>query len=189
MTVRPLFIANSVAGQEIAGTKPRSRLRERCWQDIITHMKHLEAEAADATSEERATSPVFLLLLEAARVQQERLEDALKQIGLSRAKMEALQQLLRAGEPMPLRALAEGQRCVPSNMTTLVDRLESEGLVRRVDDPDDRRSVRAELTPFGLERAEAGTEVLAQVEQEFASSLPPAERAALRRILASLRPL
>lgn len=150
-------------------------------------MKHLEIEAADGAGEERVTSPVLLLLLEAAKVQQERLEEALRQVGLSRAKMEALHQLLRAGEPMPLRALAEGQRCVPSNMTTLVDRLESEGLVRRVDDPDDRRSVRAELTPLGAQRAEAGTQVLARVEQEFASSMSPSDRVSLRRILASIR--
>lgn len=134
------------------------------------------------------TSPLFLLLLEIAKAQQDRLEEALKEVGLSRAKMEALHQLVRAGEPMPLRALAEGQRCVPSNMTTLVDRLESEGLVRRVDDPADRRSVRAELTPLGAERAAAGAEVLARLQEEFASSLPETEQSALRRILASLHP-
>ena len=143
-------------------------------------MKHLEAEAADAASEEWVTSPVLLLLLEIAQVQQNRMEEALKEVGLSRAKMEALHQLLRAGEPMPLRALAEGQRCVPSNMTTLVDRLESEGLVRRVDDPDDRRSVRAELTPLGAELAAAGAEVLAHVQEEFASSLSPSDSVMLK---------
>ncbi|MQA90153.1 MAG: MarR family transcriptional regulator [Gemmatimonas sp.] len=134
------------------------------------------------------TSPLVLMLLETAKALQDRLEEALKDVGLSRAKMEALQQLVRAGEPMPLRALAEGQRCVPSNMTTLIDRLESEGLVRRVDDPADRRSVRAELTPLGAERAAAGAEVLVRVQEEFASSLPLSEQASLRRILASLHP-
>ncbi len=150
-------------------------------------MKHLLAEATDNISEDRVTNPVFIQLLEIAKVQQDRLEEALKQVGLSRAKMEALHQLLRAGEPMPLRALAEGQRCVPSNMTTLIDRLESEGLVRRVDDPDDRRSVRAELTPLGTELAAAGVEVQARVQQEFASSLSPDDLSSLQRILASIR--
>ncbi len=150
-------------------------------------MKHLEIEGADTTNEERAASPVLLLLLEVARIQQDRLDEALKRVGLSRAKMEALHQLVRAAEPVPLRALAEGQRCVPSNITTLVDRMESEGLVRRVDAPDDRRSVRAELTSHGGELAAAGAELLARVQEEFASSLSAADLATLQRILVSLR--
>jgi DNA-binding MarR family transcriptional regulator len=39
-------------------------------------------------------------------------------------------------------------------MTGLVDHLERDGLVERVPDPDDRRSVRARLTPAGKERIE-----------------------------------
>jgi DNA-binding MarR family transcriptional regulator len=131
---------------------------------------------------------LFFTLLETARTLQDRLEDALKAGGLSRAKMEALDQLVRAGEPMPLRALAEGQRCVPSNITTLVDRLESEGLVRRVADPADRRSVRAELTALGAERAAVGARAVARVQEEFSASLPPSEREALGRILAAVHP-
>ena len=133
------------------------------------------------------TPPLFLALLETAKVMQDRLEEALRGVGLSRAKLDVLDQLARAREPLPLRALAEAQRCVPSNMTTLIDRLENEGLVRRVDDPADRRSVRAALTPLGVERAAAGADVLARVQDEFASSLPPTEQAALHHILAALR--
>lgn len=149
-------------------------------------MKHQDQALVEA-GDEGEVPPLLILLLEVAQVEQGRLEEALKAVGLSRAKMEALHQLLRAGGPTSLRALAEGQRCVPSNMTTLVDRLEGEGLVRRVQDPDDRRSVRAELTPLGAERTAAGVEVLTRVQEEFASSLLPSEQAALRRILASLR--
>lgn len=149
-------------------------------------MKQNQVEVVGVTQEERVSSPVLLQLLQVARVQQDRLEEALRQVGLSRAKMEALSQLVRAGDPMPLRALADGQRCVPSNMTTLVDRLESEGLVRRVDDPADRRSVRAELTPLGRELAAAGAEAHARVQEEFASSLSPSDLSTLQRILGSL---
>jgi DNA-binding MarR family transcriptional regulator len=125
----------------------------------------------------------FYALLEAATALQDRLEGALKAVGLSRAKMEVLHQLVRAGVPVSLRELAEGQHCVPSNMTTLIDRLEADGLVSRVPDPDDRRSVRAALTPLGAERAAAGARAAETVEEAFAASLPLAERAALARIL------
>ncbi|HLA64293.1 MAG TPA: MarR family transcriptional regulator, partial [Rhodothermales bacterium] len=125
-------------------------------------------------------------LLGAAEAQRERLEEALKAVGLSRAKMEVLHQLVQAGEPLPLRVLAEGQHCVPSNMTTLVDRLEAEGLVQRVAAPDDRRSVRAALTPLGRERAAASMRVFAEVKAAFDAAVPPGERAALTRLLTAL---
>ena len=78
-----------------------------------------------------------------------RLEAALEPLGLSLAKFGALAQLAAAGEPLPLSTLAERRACVRSNITQLVDRLEAEGLVKRSDDPRDRRSVRAELTDEG----------------------------------------
>src|SRR5437764_1129426 len=37
------------------------------------------------------------------------------------------------------------------SMTVLVDRMERQGWVRRIADPDDRRSVRVEITPKGCE--------------------------------------
>ena len=81
-----------------------------------------------------------------------RLEAALEPLGLSLAKFKALHTLVTAGEPLPLRTLAEHCACVRSNITQLMDRLEAEGLVKRVDDPDDRRSVYAEITDQGRER-------------------------------------
>jgi len=127
------------------------------------------------------------MLLEAGRAQLERLEEALKNVGLSGAKYYVLSNLRDAGDPVPLRILAEKQQCVASNMTTLVDRLEADGLVRRVDDPADRRSRRAVLTPLGEEKARAGAEAVAKVQEEFAASLDPTERLALAKVLSSLK--
>ena len=112
------------------------------------------------------TATLFVFLRSAAQLQA-RVEEELRALGLSGAKFDALMQLVRAGEPVPLRGLAEGQHCVPSNMTTLVDRLEADGLVRRVDDPTDRRSKRAQLTPLGEERAVAGIEVIERMNARF----------------------
>ena len=131
--------------------------------------------------------PIFFMLLEAGRAQFARLEEALKTVGLSAAKYYVLSQLAEAREPIPLRQLAQEQECVPSNMTTLVDRLEADGLVRRIDDPTDRRSKRAELTPLGHEKAEAGATVVADVETAFSASLAPTERLALEKVLSALK--
>jgi MarR family transcriptional regulator for hemolysin len=127
------------------------------------------------------------MLLDAGRTQFARLEEALKSVGLSAAKYKVLSQIAKSKEPVPLRLLAEEQQCVASNVTTLVDRLETDGLVRRVDDPADRRSKRAELTELGKEKAEDGARVVAEVEAAFAESLGPTERLALAKVLSSLR--
>ena len=131
--------------------------------------------------------PIFFMLLDAGRAQFARLEEALKSVGLSAAKYKVLSQIAKSNEPVPLRLLAEEQQCVASNVTTLVDRLETDGLVRRVDDPADRRSKRAELTELGREKAEDGARVVAEVEAAFAESLGPTERLALAKVLGSLR--
>ena len=127
------------------------------------------------------------MLLDAARGQLARLEEALKSVGLSAAKYKVLSQIAKSKEPVPLRLLAEEQQCVASNMTTLMDRLESDGLVRRVDDPADRRSKRAELTELGRDKADEGARVVADVERSFAESLDPTERLALAKVLSSLK--
>ena len=51
--------------------------------------------------------------------------------------------------------LAEMLDVTPRTITGLVDNLERDGLVRRADDPNDRRSVYAEVTEKGRERVKA----------------------------------
>ena len=51
--------------------------------------------------------------------------------------------------------LAEMLEVTPRTITGLVDNLERDGLVKRVDDPNDRRSVYAEVTDKGRDRVKA----------------------------------
>ena len=73
--------------------------------------------------------------------------------GLSEGRMGVLFRLYRCGD-LPLGELADDLIMTPRNVTGLVDRLESQGMVERVPDPEDRRSVRARLTPAGRETIE-----------------------------------
>jgi MarR family transcriptional regulator, organic hydroperoxide resistance regulator len=60
--------------------------------------------------------------------------------------------LLRAiepGRPIPMRHAAAVLACDASNVTGLVDRLESRGLVRRRPSDEDRRVTMLDLTPSG----------------------------------------
>jgi DNA-binding MarR family transcriptional regulator len=67
--------------------------------------------------------------------------------------------LLRDTPGMPAGALAEDLRVTPPTVTGLVDRLVRMGVVRREEDPKDRRLVRNVLT-------ERGEEMLGEVERE-----------------------
>lgn len=126
------------------------------------------------------------LLLAAARNVQGRVEAALEAVGLSGAKYQALEHLVRAGEPLALGELAGCLDCARSNVTQLVDRLEGDGLVRRIAHPTDRRAIRAELTPLGAERQAAGAEVLRELDRELAARVPAGEREVLARALERL---
>ena len=106
-------------------------------------------------------------VLHAAHLIEDRIEQGLAKVGLSMAKQGALTELASAGEPLTLSQLATRLSCVRSNMTQLVDRLEADGFVKRLADPEDRRSVRAELTPLGKERQRVGEKAMKKVQSDL----------------------
>src|SRR5438046_8258079 len=57
--------------------------------------------------------------------------------------------LIEPGRPLPMSRLADTLSCDASNVTGLVDRLESRGLVRRQPSPQGRRVTVLRLTPTG----------------------------------------
>jgi DNA-binding MarR family transcriptional regulator len=130
-------------------------------------------------------SQTMISLLRAAHAIEKRLEDALEKVGLSNAKFGALTILVEAGEPLSLSECAERMTCVRSNITQLIDRLEADGLVRRVDDPADRRGVKAMLTPLGIERQVAGAKQVDHVQKEVARTLAGVDRTTLAKALSA----
>ena len=124
--------------------------------------------------------PLTVQIVGALQAMEARLEGALEPLGLSLAKLKVLATLVAAGEPLALRSLAEHAACVRSNITQLMDRLEAEKLVSRVDDARDRRSIRAELTPEGRRRHAAGMKALMEAERDLLARLPERDRDSLR---------
>ncbi len=106
-------------------------------------------------------------ILGAARELETQVEEALDKIGLSPAKAGVLRALAKAGDPLPLSEVASCNKCVKSNIPQLVDRLEADGLVRRVSDPDDRRVTLASLTHEGRMAYVQATRVIQQFEREL----------------------
>jgi DNA-binding MarR family transcriptional regulator len=142
-----------------------------------TNVAPIGAEQADDT---------IFSLLHAAHALEDRLEARLAAVGLSTPKFSLLSALVGSDKPLSLSDLASRLSCVRSNMTQLVDRLEADALVRRVDDPTDRRAVKAAITDLGRDRHAAGAAEVARLHQEFAASVGPGDRAALQRMLSAL---
>jgi DNA-binding MarR family transcriptional regulator len=141
---------------------------------------------ADGAASTTAHPHFMLSILHAAQAISDRLESSLAKIGLSVAKQSALSALAESREPLTLGELASKLSCVRSNITQLVDRLEADGLVRRVDDPEDRRSVRAELTALGREKQAAGAIAIARVQDELGGLVSVEDLGSLESALAAL---
>jgi DNA-binding MarR family transcriptional regulator len=149
-------------------------------------VKLIETETQTELASSRSGRDLMFSLLGAAAGLEARLESALAGVDLSLAKLGVLTKLVEASEPLPLGELAVCQKCVRSNMTQLVDRLEADGLVRRVDDPRDRRVVLAELTSLGRERQAEGARQLKKIQGEFTAQLEEIDRGTLERALRRL---
>ena len=88
------------------------------------------------------------LLIQLFFTQRANLPPLAAELQLSPAQCHVLH-LIEPGRPMPMGQLAETLACDASNVTGLVDRLESRGLVRRHPSAEDRRVKVLELTPTG----------------------------------------
>jgi DNA-binding MarR family transcriptional regulator len=131
--------------------------------------------------------PVAFSLIHAAHTIESRLEEALATVNLSGPKFAALSVLVSQNQPLSLSELAEKLTCVRSNVTQLVDRLETDGLAKRIDDPSDRRGVKAEVTKLGRERHAAGAKVVNKVHKEVRKQLSTVDQAALKRALDAIQ--
>jgi DNA-binding MarR family transcriptional regulator len=150
-----------------------------------TALRPPKANAAPAAP--AASDDTVFMLMHAAGAVEKRLEDALAGVGLSLAKFGALTFLVRAGEPLSLSECAAKMTCVRSNITQLVDRLEADGLVRRVDNPADRRGVMAAATALGIARQAAGAKLVDEVKAQFAKTLAGIDKVELSRALAAIK--
>ncbi|HEU5219571.1 MAG TPA: MarR family transcriptional regulator [Gemmatimonadales bacterium] len=131
-----------------------------------------------------ATGPLLFRVLGAAGLLESSLEQALGDIGLSLGKAGILKALAKCD--CTLSDMADQNRCVRSNITQLMDRLEQDGLVRRENDPDDRRVRRASLTAKGRKAYADAVQIIEQHERQLLQTLGAGEAEALERLLGRL---
>jgi DNA-binding MarR family transcriptional regulator len=113
------------------------------------------------------------------------LDETLADFGLSTGEWKVLTHLQLDGPPYRKSAgkLAKWAELSSGAMTNRIDRLETDGLVRRLPDPDDRRGVLVELTDKGRKAWEDSVSAQAEKESLIAAALSDKEKKQLNALL------
>ena len=114
--------------------------------------------------------------------------EAMAQFGFREGEFDVLATLRRAGEPYCLSPtqLYTSLLITSGAMTNRLNRLEQQGLIRRIADPDDKRSSLVSLTPRGQALIEQALVVHTETQNALLSSLSDAQRAQLESLLREL---
>jgi DNA-binding MarR family transcriptional regulator len=121
--------------------------------------------------------------------------ESLAAVGLKPWEYDVMAALRRQGKPyvLPASELAKASLLTPGAMTTRIDHLESQRLVRRNPDPDDRRGVRISLTRKGLNVIDKAMEARLVAAESAVKCIPKKQRTAvedaLRILLESVEPV
>jgi len=92
-------------------------------------------------------------------------DGALRPHSLTFARYEALVLLTfsRTGR-LPMRVMGERLQLHPTSVTNIVDRLQADGLVRRIPHPTDRRATLVEITEAGSRLLESATKSVTAID-------------------------
>jgi DNA-binding MarR family transcriptional regulator len=148
------------------------------------------ARAAELWQDRIGDSVAMAAVTSVMRVQQifqSAVDGALKRHGLTFARCEALVLLTFAKRgSLPMRVMGERLQLHPTSVTNIVDRLEADGLVKRIPHPTDRRTTLAEITDAGRERRAAATTAVTAIDFGL-QGLTAKQTVALTDLLAKVR--
>ncbi|MEU3353855.1 MarR family transcriptional regulator [Streptomyces sp. NPDC037389] len=107
-------------------------------------------------------------------------------VGITPAQSRLLRTVAHYEAPPRMADLAEHLEVVPRAVTTLVDALETNGAVRRVPDPSNRRVIRIELTDQGRSTLRALRDARRAAVEDVLAPLDDDQREVLGDLLAEL---
>jgi DNA-binding MarR family transcriptional regulator len=114
-------------------------------------------------------------------------DEAVREFGLTFARYEALVLLsFTKNGSLPLGKMGERLMIHPASVTNIIDRLDAQGLVKRVPHPTDRRAILAEITDEGRRLVKEATDAVVEISVGF-TGLTDAETKTLIRLLAKFR--
>ncbi|MFV3292571.1 MarR family winged helix-turn-helix transcriptional regulator [Pseudomonas sp. NY11955] len=128
---------------------------------------------------------LYEALNQLVRVHQFRDRDRICCYDVSVTQYYAVETLVKQG-PLRLQALAEEMFLDKSTASRVVDTLERKGYVTRIDDPEDRRAVRVQVTEAGISLYERIRTDLIAEEKEMISGMTPEVRQGALTLLRQL---
>jgi len=131
---------------------------------------------------------VFVLLLQAADFLAQQAEQLLKAGGLTGTQYNVLR-ILRGAEPQGLPCRGIGDRMISHDpdMTRLLDRLEKRSLITRVRQTDDRRVIKARITPQALSLLKTLDQPVRELHKRQFRHMPSAHLKLLSGLLEEVR--
>jgi DNA-binding MarR family transcriptional regulator len=131
---------------------------------------------------------VFVALLQAADFLAQQAEQLLKAAGLTGAQYNVLR-ILRGAEPegLPCRGIGDRMISHDPDMTRLLDRLEKRSLITRVRQTDDRRVIKARITPQALSLLKTLDQPVRELHKRQFRHMPSARLKLLSGLLGEVR--
>jgi MarR family transcriptional regulator for hemolysin len=112
-------------------------------------------------------------------------EEHFEPLGLSTGQIPVLY-LLKDGASLTQKELARLVRIEQPTMAQLLSRMERDGLIRRSENPDDKRSSLVSLTPLAFEKLPLASAVLTEGNEEALKGFTDREIATLSKLLLRL---
>jgi len=128
---------------------------------------------------------LYTQLMRATNAVTEKMHRHLVRARLSVSQFGVLEALFHLG-PLCQKEIGEKILKTSGNITLVIDNLEKRGLVRREQDPGDRRKIKVTLTPEGEELIETLFPVHTRIAKKVFSSLDPVEQTTLGSLLKKL---
>jgi DNA-binding MarR family transcriptional regulator len=129
--------------------------------------------------QDEAQVPLLGILIPAARIAEREIAEALVPLNLAPAQFAIIDLLDRTGDLRPA-AIARALDVETSTITLNLKRAERDGLISRMPDPDDTRSILISLSPDGHARVPAARLAMKAVEDRLTEGLSVDQKAALK---------
>lgn len=140
------------------------------------------------TKDDRLDLRVWFRLLTCATIIERSVRQGLREeFGITLPKFDLLSQLDRAGEGLTMGELSRRLMVTNGNVTGLIDRLVTEGLVARQPSPHDRRAQVVRLTPAGKQAFDSMIPKHQDFIAERFQGISRTELAELHRLLGKLK--
>jgi DNA-binding MarR family transcriptional regulator len=142
----------------------------------------------NARRDDHSALRIWLRLLTCTQLIERRVRSGLREeFATTLPRFDLMAQLERHRPGLKMNELSRMLMVTGGNVTTIVDQLEKEGLVERLDEPADRRAFRIRLTPAGRKTFAEMARAHEEWVVELLSGLSRREQDELLKLLAKLK--